>query len=420
MLPKRVLFRRVAISVLGLTVIVAGVLMASYSASACPFCSAMSLTLSQEIKAADAVVVAELVAVPKGTDVDNGGFAPGIGEAPLKSKFKVVETLKGGEILKKAKEVEAVYFGDSPVGTQFMITAIDPKDLAWATPIPLPKEGREYLSKIMKLPESGADRLAFFENYLENPDPMLSRDAHDEFAAASYEDLKAVAPRVNYPRLVEWIKKDDTSPSHRRLYFTILGVCGSEKDLPLLESFLTSKDRKVKVGFLDAIIGSYLALKGAPGLELVEKLYLKNADAEFTDTYAAIQAVRIAEEAGLIQKDKAAEALRYVLERPKIADLVIPDLARYQDWSVVDRLAELFTIPGDESAWVRVPVLRYLQVCPLPKAKDELARLEKIDPTSAKQAKAMALPGALQAPPAKVPAGKTDTTGKTPAGKPAT
>ena len=124
-------------------------------------------------------LVAELVAMPKSTDGDNSAFAPGIGEAPSKSKFKILETLKGAEHLKKAKEVEAIYFGDAPVGTQFMITAIDPKDLAWATPIPLPKEGREYLSKIMKLPETGADRLVFFENYLENPDQMLSREVVD-------------------------------------------------------------------------------------------------------------------------------------------------------------------------------------------------------------------------------------------------
>src|SRR3954467_14169121 len=109
MLQKRFLFRRVAICALGFVLIVAGVLMASYSANACPFCSAVSLTLGQEIKAADAVVVAELVSVPKGTDGDNGAFAPGIGEAPLKSKFKIVETLKGKDLLKKAKEVEAVY-----------------------------------------------------------------------------------------------------------------------------------------------------------------------------------------------------------------------------------------------------------------------------------------------------------------------
>jgi hypothetical protein len=409
--------RKLLLCLVAVTAVIAGAAFAACNVSACPFCSAMSLTLSQEMKAADVVVVGELVALPKNADGENAAFAPGIGEAPLKSKFKILETLKGGEHLKKVKEIEAVYFGDSPIGTQFMVTGIDPKDVAWATPIPLPKEGRKYLADIMKLPESGADRLAFFEGYLENPDQMLSRDAHDEFASAPYEDLKALAPRINYPRLIEWIKKSDTTPSHRRLYFTMLGVCGTERDLPLLESFLKSTDRKLKVGFLDAMIGSYLAIKGAPGLTLVEDLYLKNNDAEFTDTYAAIQAVRIAEEAGIIQKDKAAAALRNVLERPKIADLVIPDLARWQDWSVIDKLVELFNTPGDESAWVRVPVLRYLKVCPLPEAKEQLGKLEKLDPAAAKQAQAMTLPGGLPAPASKAPAGKTDTTGKNSAGK---
>ena len=50
------------------------------------------------------------------------------------------------------------------------------------------------------------------------------------------------------------------------------------------------------------MIGSYLAIKGPTGLRLVEDLYLKNKDAEFTDTYAAIQAIRIAEETGIIAK----------------------------------------------------------------------------------------------------------------------
>ena len=31
-----------------------------------------------------------------------------------------------------------------------------------------------------------------------------------------------------------------------------------------------------------------------------------------------------------------------MLDRPQLADLVIPDLARWEDWSVMDRLVELF------------------------------------------------------------------------------
>jgi len=64
--------------------------------------------------------------------------------------------------------------------------------------------------------------------------------------------------------------------------FTLLGVCGTEKDLPLIEDILNSKDRKLKAG-LDAMIGSYLAIKGPSGLHLVEDCISKTRPPEFTD-----------------------------------------------------------------------------------------------------------------------------------------
>jgi hypothetical protein len=379
----------------GLAVIAAGLV------RACPFCMAVPLTLSQELKGADAVIVAELVALPARPAGADGAFAPGLGEPLEKSKFKVIEVLKGADLLKKVKQIDAVYLGDAPVGTQFIISGIDPKALSWSAPLEVKKRGREYINTLFKLPETGPDRLTFFQKYLEDEEEMLSRDAFDEFAQAPYADVKAFAPRIDYKQLLIWLNSpaDKVSASHRRLYFTLLGVCGTEKDLPLLEKFLTSKDRQLKSG-LDATIGSYLAIKGPQGMKLVQDLYLKNADAEFTDTYAAIQAIRISQEAGIITKDKAAEAFHYMLDRPKMADLVIPDLARWQDWTVADRLVNLFVTADQDSAWVRVPVLRYLQVCPTPEAKKELARLEMMDPTAAKSAQSFMLPGGAAVAPA--------------------
>ncbi|HEY2826338.1 MAG TPA: hypothetical protein VGJ04_01965, partial [Pirellulales bacterium] len=155
---------------------------------------------------------------------------------------------------------------------------------------------------------------------------------------------------------------------------------------------------------LDAMIGSYLAIKGPSGLLLVEDSFLKNQTAEFTDTYGAIQAIRIAQETGIVPKEKAAEAFHFMLDRPKMADLVIPDLARWQDWTVLNRLVDLFVNADADSAWVRVPVLKYLQVCPLPAAKQQLAKLEQLDPTAAKQAQSFLLPGGAALPPAAAPA----------------
>jgi hypothetical protein len=381
---------------------------------ACPFCSAVPLTFSQEMKASDAVVIAELVDAPARPGGAEGAFAPGIGDSLSKSKFRVVEILKGAELLKGTKQIETYYLGDAKAGTQFLISGIDPKALSWSTPVPLSKRGRDYLTAVIKFPDTGPDRLAFFQNYLEDDDEVLRTDAYGEFAQATYADVKAFGPKADYAQLISWLKNPEISPSHRRLDFTLLGVCGTEKDVPLLETMFHSNDRKLKAG-LDAMIGSYLAIKGPSGLKLVEELYLNNKDAEFTDTYAAIQAIRIAEETGIITKDKASEAFHAMLDRPKMADLVIPDLARWQDWSVLDRMSDLFTLPGDDATWVRVPVLKYLKACPLPDAKKMYDRLALIDPTAAKQAESfLSLPGGLGAP---APAEKPQTTEKSGANK---
>ena len=62
-------------------------------------------------------------------------------------------------------------------------------------------------------------------------------------------------------QLLKWIQDSEVPASRRRLYLTMLGVCGSVKDLPMLEELLSSSDRKKKAG-LDALIGCYLTLKG--------------------------------------------------------------------------------------------------------------------------------------------------------------
>src|SRR5260221_13143534 len=98
--------------------------------SACPFCSAVQLTLAQEMKTADAVVVAELVELPPKPAGADGTFPGGLSDPLVKSKFRILGVIKGADLLKKAKQIETVYFGELPVGTQFLITTVDPKNLA--------------------------------------------------------------------------------------------------------------------------------------------------------------------------------------------------------------------------------------------------------------------------------------------------
>jgi hypothetical protein len=193
----------------------------------------------------------------------------------------------------------------------------------------------------------------------------------------------------------------------------MLGVCGSEKDLPMIEDFMKSSDRKAKSG-LDALIACYLTLKGESGLSLVESLFLANEKADYADTYAAIMAIRFhGTEGGIIDAKRLVTSLHPMLQRPELADLVIPDLAKWEDWSVMEKLFDLYKNANEKNSWVRVPVINYLRTCPLPKAKELLAECEKIDPAAVKRANTFFPTGpAAPAPPAE----KASRAGPRPAG----
>lgn len=384
-------------------------------ALACPFCSGVSLTLSEEMKTATAAVVGKLVSLPP--PPAEGATLTG---ADSKAVFEIVTVLKGEDLLKTAeapavgRKIDVIYFGQDEPGKLFFLLGNDTPNVSWATPIPLTERSAEYAAKLPTVAENGADRLAFFQDYLEDPEELLARDSYDEFAKAPYIEVKQLKDRMQHDKLIARIKDPNVSPSRRRLYLTMLGVCGTKDDLPMLEEMIKSDDREQKTA-LDATIACYLTLNGPDGLPLVEDQFLKKADAEYTDTYAAIMALRFhGQEESQIPRDRLVASLRLMLDRPQLADLVIPDLARWQDWSAMDRLVQLFKEADEQSSWVRVPVIKYLKECPLPEAKQHIDELAKIDPKVVQQANsffpllgAPAPPAAAAAP---TDAAKTETT----------
>jgi hypothetical protein len=355
---------------------------------ACPFCSAVSMTLGEELKSSDAAVIATLVDRPPSVDAAAGGN-------PAKSKFKITKVLKGEKLLADKPTIEMLYFGTQDPGATFLIFGVDPKELAWGTPNALTDEGTKYIEKVAELTEDPAERLAFFQEYFENPDQLLQGDAFNEFAKAPYADVVQLKDKMHREKLIEWIKDEKVPPSRRRLYLTMLGMCGTPDDVPMIEGMIKTEDRQVRSA-LDAMIGCYLNLRGADGLTLIEDQFLKNDKSEYVDTYSAIVALRVlGQETDVIPKEKLVASLRHMLDRPQLADLVIPDLARWQDWGSVGKLVDLFKNANEESSWVRVPVVQFLRACPDPKAKEYIDELAKIDPDAVKRAtNYLALPGA--------------------------
>ena len=342
---------------------------------ACPFCTVTGQTLSEEMASMDAVVVAHLSRL---SDADSGHSLSA--DVP-KGTFKISEVLKGTTAgLDAGKEIRTVIFGQEQVGDQFLIMGVGPPEFDWSTPMKVSERAVAYLRQLGSLPEKGPERLAFFQDYFEDSDSLLARDAYDEFARSPYSEVKALKDKMNHGQLVNWIKNPETAVNRKRLYLVMLSVCGGADDLPFLEQLLRTEDRKTRAA-LDAMLGSYLLLAGAEGMPLVEELFLKKPDAEYSDTYSAIMALRfLGTETDAVPRERLLQGMHCLLDRPDLADLVIPDLARWEDWSQIDRLVRLFKEADKKSNWVRVPIINYLRACPEPEAKRYVAELAKLDP----------------------------------------
>lgn len=345
----------------------------------CPFCASINATFAEQINKHEITVVAKLVAVPPKTDELETEFP--------KAKFQIMQVLKGDEHVAPGMVFQTQLVGTYPLEEKFLVMGVEPPQVFWSTPMKVSERVIRYLTAIQALPESGPDRLAFFQDYFEDEDSTLAFDAYDEFAIADYADLIKMKDRIKKDRLIAWVQDSELRVDRRRLYFTMLGVCGDEKVVAMLEDFIKSDDPQKRAG-LDALVASYLTLTGEKGLPLIEDRFLRRPDAEDPDVNAVISALRFhGTDVKHIPRERVAQSVRLALDHPKLADTVIPDLARWEDWSVIDRMVELFKNCDEDNQYVRVPVVAYLTACPKPEAKAYLKELEQIDPDAVRRAR---------------------------------
>ncbi len=386
------------------------------SVLACDFCGPVNLTISEELTSAEVAIIVTMTKAPeKSKD----------GKSELtKAVFQVDHVLKGGQSLKLDENgaplpVEAYYFGDAKVKTQFLLMGLDPPKIKWGSPLAITTKAVEYVRRLPKLPAEGPDRLEFFQAYLEDSDAVLARDAFDEFTKAPYDDFRKLKPKMDRGKLLKWIADKELAASRKRMYLMLLSVCGTADDVPMLKEQLATKPdgNEPRLG-MEPVMVAYLMLAGNEGMKTIDELFMANKKASYTDIYSAIMALRfMGQEQKQIDKKRILQSFKHMLDRPDYADLVIPDLARWEDWSAMERLVELFKTTKDESAWVRVPVIQYLLACPLPKAKTYIAELEKIDPESVRRANfilPIGRPGGAPKKPAPVPVPEAEAGAKSP------
>jgi hypothetical protein len=136
-----------------------------------------------------------------------------------------------------------------------------------------------------------------------------------------------------------------------------------------------------RISFVGLAFGLVLLLTGQKGLKVLNETKLTNPQATFSEVYAAMQALRFmwTYGNGRISPDLLRESMRTLIDSPDLADLAIADLARWEDWSLQDRLMQQF---GNAESRVKRAVVRYFLVAA--KTKENSAEL----PGSAKLARA--------------------------------
>ncbi len=129
------------------------------------------------------------------------------------------------------------------------------------------------------------------------------------------------------------------------------------------------------------MLAGYLLLKGKPGLERVESRYVVNKDAAHGDTRHAMQALRFYHEYGRNElREPIAEAVSVLIDRPAFAAAAITDLARWEHWTVLDRVRALYGRKEFDDGPTRRAVVGFLLACPLKEAKEALDKLRAVDP----------------------------------------
>ena len=316
----------------------------------CPFCSAPSLTLSEQLTQADAAVLALWVDGKMPTEKSAGT-----------TTYSIVEVSRGPKDLKKDDKITVPRYRAGKKGDLFMLFGTKDKEIDWSSPLEVTETTYQYIVQAPSPESPTTKRLEYFLKFLEYSDQLVSNDAYGEFANAPYEDIVKVKGKMDREKIRKWIANSETSPTRMGLYGLLLGLCGNEKDALLMRGKIEEETQDFRLG-IDGLISGYLLLTGEKGLESIDKSKLSNKKAPFSETYAAMQALRFmwTYGNGRISKERLRQSMRELLDRPELADLVIADLARWEDWSLQDRLMKLYDEEDYSIPSVKRAIVRYL------------------------------------------------------------
>ncbi|WP_339747545.1 hypothetical protein [uncultured Rubinisphaera sp.] len=412
----------------------------SNQAISCPFCNAPQLTLAEQIAQSDAAVIAEWT---KGTPPDFDSGTPGNTTYRIENIIKSPDTnavtidqmivlkeyypgeagqfslIVGSQDLSVStrlleKRLKVGSFGLTPVEDPTQVPVLIPvsfttstTELNWLSPLDISKEGFEYVINAPGPENDPQKRLQYYVNFLEAKDPLIADDAYAEFANAPYDTIAAVRDSFPKQKIRHWVFSEETSVTRLGLYGLLLGLCGDNSDIAPLKEKVVSNDEDFRLG-IDGVMAGYLLLAGEEGLNVLEETKLKPSlkspsPVPFSETFATLQSLKFLWEyaPGTVEKERLRSSMRILLQHPDLADLVIIDLARWEDWSLLPKLKEMYGSEPYDVPAIKRAIVGYLIACEKQRpmdpatevpqfvvsAEEYLAQLEETDPKTVKTAR---------------------------------
>lgn len=330
-------------------------------ATGCPFCSEPTLTLAEQYTKADAAVLVQWVSGDMGKS-----------DKPGSTTFEIVKAPRAPfDSIKPGKKIVLDRFRSGKKGDLALLMGSRLKGdvIEWGSPLDVTEASYEYIINAPSFDAPPEKRLRYYCKYLEFPEEAVATDAFGEFGNAPFKDVRAVAKDMPREKLRQWIGGANEPGGHKvppmrlGVYGMMLGLCGNADDIPLMEKLIVrpASADEFRLG-IDGVIGGYLLLAGEKGLDVVENSKIADKRVPFSETYAAMQALRFVWTYGngAIPEDRLRASMRRLLDRPEIADLVIADLARWKDWSLQDQLVKMYGTEGYDTPTLKRSIIRYM------------------------------------------------------------
>jgi hypothetical protein len=226
-------------------------------------------------------------------------------------------------------------------------------------------------SDALKNIEGDQSRTKIFVSFLASDNKTIVQDAMTEIVSNGYEGVYSVRKDLPRELIMQRIQDSGTSQYEIMNYGVLAGVCGDASDAAVLEEIILKVNGDFRNG-LEGLMAGYLLLKSEAGLAVLDETKLKATTATtpdgkeiklpFSETYAALQAMRFLWNVAppVISKERIQQSMHLLLDRKEFADLVITDLARWKDWSIQDRLMNIYFDERFDIPAIRRAIVRYM------------------------------------------------------------